>query len=67
MMDRNGIHLSVRSASDPGVRLGRDALARCIVRNLNEYVASIVDERIDRFGFFVTLTLLDVESVFEEI
>ena len=67
MMDRNGIHLSVRSASDPGVRLGRDALARCIVRNLNEYVASIVDERLDRFGFFVTLTLLDVESVFEEI
>ena len=67
MMDRNGIHLSVRSVSDPGVRFGREALARCIVRNLNEYAASIVDERIDRFGFFVTLTLLDVESVFEEI
>lgn len=67
MMDRNGIHLSVRSVSDPGVRFGREALARCIVRNLNEYAASIVDERIDRFGFFVTLALLDVESVFEEI
>lgn len=67
MMDRNGTHLRVLSVSGPGDRLGSDALARRIARDLNEYVASIVDERLGRVGFFVTLTLPDVETVLEEI
>lgn len=67
MMDRNGTHLRVLSVSGPGDRLGSDALARRIARDINEYVASVVDERLGRFGFFVTLTLPDVATVLEEI
>lgn len=67
MMDRNGIRLGVLSVSDPGARFGSDALVRRTARNLNEYVASLVDERPDRFGFFATLTLPDVEGALEEL
>lgn len=67
MMDRNGIRVGMLSVSDPGARLGGGALARRTARDLNEYLASLVDEQPDRFGFFATLTLPDVEGALEEL
>mgnify|MGYP000863428189 FL=1 len=67
MMDHNGIRVGVLSVSDPGARLGGGAVARRTARDLNEYLASLVEEHPGRFGFFATLTLPDVEGALEEL
>ncbi|MEH2461588.1 amidohydrolase family protein [Nostoc sp.] len=66
MMDEQGIATGIVSVSTPGVHLGNDAEARSKAREVNEFVAQVVRDRPDRFGFFATLTLPDVEGAIAE-
>lgn len=66
LMDRNGIASAVLSLSTPGSFLGDSAEAKRLARQVNEYSAGIVREHSQRFGFFATLTLPDVEGAIAE-
>lgn len=66
LMDSAGIASAVFSVSTPGVHLGDDAEARSLARQVNEFTASVVQQRPDRFGFFATLTLPDVDGAIAE-
>jgi 6-methylsalicylate decarboxylase len=66
VMDRNGIDLSVLSVSAPGVHFGGDSEARRLARQCNEESAAVVAEAPDRFGFFATVPLPDLDGALEE-
>ncbi|MFE7225644.1 amidohydrolase family protein [Nocardioides sp. NPDC057577] len=66
VMDRNGIATSILSVSTPGAWLGDDRQGRQLARRLNEFCAGVVDDNQQRFGFFATLTLPDVEGAIAE-
>ena len=66
-MDEHDITASVMSVSTPGVHLGDDAEAREWARRVNEFAAEVVKDRPDRFGFFATLTLPDVDGALAEV
>jgi predicted TIM-barrel fold metal-dependent hydrolase len=65
-MDGNDVQTGILSLSTPGVYLGDAIEARRRAREVNEYTAEVVDGRPDRFGFFATLTLPDVEGALAE-
>ena len=65
-MDGHGVRTGVLSLSTPGVWFGDDAEARRWAREVNEYAAELVTRRPDRFGFFATLTLPDVDGALAE-
>jgi predicted TIM-barrel fold metal-dependent hydrolase len=65
-MDGHGIQTGVLSLSAPGVYFGHDEEARRWAREINEYCAETVARRPDRFGFFATLTLPDVDGALAE-
>ncbi len=67
LMDKYGVQTAVLSVSTPGVHLGDDAEARKWAREVNEYAAAAVQARPDRFGFFATLCLPDLEGSLEEL
>jgi predicted TIM-barrel fold metal-dependent hydrolase len=66
-MDRFGIETAILSVSTPGVHLGDDAEARAWARRVNEYAAQVVSAASDRFGFFATLCLPDLEGSLDEL
>ncbi len=66
VMDQLGVASSICSVSTPGVHLGDDREAREMARVVNEYAADVVQKHPDRFGFFATLTLPDVEGAVGE-
>ena len=66
MMDEHGIATGIVSVSTPGVHFGNDAEARVKAREVNEFAATVAFDRPDRFGFFATLTLPDVEGAIAE-
>ncbi len=65
-MDTHDIATGVLSLSTPGVNFGSAPEARQWAREINEYCAELVAEMPDRFGFFATLTLPDVEGAIDE-
>jgi 6-methylsalicylate decarboxylase len=65
-LDEAGIAAAVVSISTPGVHLGDDVEARRMARVVNEQVAELVKDHPDRFGFFATLTLPDVDGAIAE-
>jgi len=65
-MDGNDIQTGVLSLSTPGVYFGDVAEARRWAREINEFSAEVVAREPDRFGFFATLTLPDVEGAVAE-
>ena len=65
LMDDRGIATGVVSVATPGVNLGDDAEAAVWARRVNEFAAGLVSGRPDRFGFFATLTLPDVDGALE--
>lgn len=67
LMDKHGVQATVLSVSTPGVHFGDDADARKWAREVNEYAAAVVRSRPDRFGFFATLCLPDVEGSLREL
>ncbi|MFF8729280.1 amidohydrolase family protein [Streptomyces sp. NPDC015171] len=66
MMDRRSIATGVLSISSPGTHFGDDAQARAIARRVNEYSAELARDRPDRFGFFASLPLPDVDGALAE-
>ncbi|MFI7665376.1 amidohydrolase family protein [Nocardia sp. NPDC049526] len=66
MMDRRSIATGILSISSPGTHFGDDAEARAITRDVNEYSAELTKDRPDRFGFFASLPLPDVEGAIAE-
>lgn len=66
LMDEAGIATGILSVSTPGVHLGDDGEARAQARATNEFCAALVKERPDRFGFFASLPLPDVEGALAE-
>lgn len=68
-MQKLGISKSILSITSPGTHLlpGDDAMARRITRETNEEVAQICRAHPDKFGFFASLPLPDVEGSIEEI
>ena len=66
VMDAHGVSAGLLSISTPGVHLGDDAEARVKAREVNEDAAAVVAARPDRFGFFATLTLPDLDGALAE-
>lgn len=63
VMDAHGVATGIVSLSVPGVRLGGgDTQARDLARQVNEFGADLASRRPDRFGFFATVSLPDVEG-----
>lgn len=65
-MDEQHVAAGVLSVSTPGVHVGDGRDASAMARAVNEYAAEVVKEHPDRFGFFATLTLPDVDAALVE-
>ena len=65
-MDSHDVQTAILSLSTPGVYLGDALEARRRAREVNEYSADVVAGRPERFGFFATLTLPDVDGALAE-
>ena len=65
-MDANKIAAAIFSVSTPGAYLGDAIETREIARALNVETARIVASNPDRFGFFATLCLPDVDRSIDE-
>lgn len=68
-MDRNGIQKSILSCSTPGTFLvpGDVAAAVNLTRETNQYAADLKAKYPDRFGFWASLPLPDIEASLAEI
>ncbi len=66
-MDRMNIGAAVISLSSPDIDWGDSATARWLARDANEVAAKAVQAYPDRFGFYATLPLPDVDASLEEI
>ena len=70
LMDEREIAKAIVSVSAPGVRPDAnkrdDAAARAMAREVNELTARVVSDHRDRFAFFATLTLPDVDGSLAE-
>ncbi|KAJ9501536.1 hypothetical protein LTR99_004418 [Exophiala xenobiotica] len=69
LMEQLGISKSILSITSPGTHLkpGDELQARRITRETNEEVAQICRAHPDKFGFFASLPLPDVQGSLEEI
>ncbi|WP_235547856.1 MULTISPECIES: amidohydrolase family protein [unclassified Nocardioides] len=71
-MDELHTEVGIVSLSTPGVHLSGDSArpspyAREWARRVNDFSAETVKDRPDRFGFFATLTLPDVDGALDEL
>ena len=66
IMAENGVDAAILSISTPGVHLGDDAEARSKARDMNEYAADVVRRYPDRFGFYASLVLPDLDGSLAE-
>ncbi|KAK5163270.1 uncharacterized protein LTR77_010856 [Saxophila tyrrhenica] len=69
LMDKLSIRKSILSISSPGTHLVANdpALAARVTRECNEYAAGLKRRMPDRFGYFASLPVPDVEICLEEI
>lgn len=66
MMDRRSIATGILSISSPGTHFGDDTESRAITRTVNEYSAELARDHPDRFGFFASVPLPDVDGALAE-
>lgn len=70
VMDAHDIEKAILSVSTPGVSQVAgdcdDAEARAMARAVNEFAATVARDHPDRFGFFATLTVPDVDGALAE-
>ena len=69
LMDNLNIRKSILSISTPGTHLIHDnpELAKTVTRDCNAYAADLKKRHPDRFGYFASLPLPDVDLCLEEI
>ncbi|SHE95983.1 amidohydrolase family protein [Streptoalloteichus hindustanus] len=67
VMDRRSIATAILSVTFPGVHLGDDAEAREMAGRVNEFSAGLVRDRPDRFGFFASVPLPDVDGALDAV
>jgi 6-methylsalicylate decarboxylase len=69
LMDKLNIKKSILSISSPGTHLvaGDSILAARVARESNEYAANLKKRMPDRFGYFASLPIPDVETCINEI
>jgi len=65
-MDRLGIATAILSVSSPGVHFGDDIRARQLSRRINDEGRRLCDAYPERFGFFASLPLPDVQGAIAE-
>ena len=66
-MDDAGIDVAVVSVSTPGVHVGNHARAAALARRCNEFAATLVQAKPDRFASFACLPLPAVDASLEEL
>jgi predicted TIM-barrel fold metal-dependent hydrolase len=66
-MESRGVATAITSLSTPGVFDGDVPAARRLARECNEFAAGMVRDYPQKFGFFATLPLPDVEGTLAEI
>src|SRR6185436_16443465 len=66
-MDDAGIDVAVVSVSTPGVHTGDSAKARTLARRCNEFAATLVQAKPDRFASFACLPLPAVDASLDEL
>ncbi|AMM21517.1 amidohydrolase [Frondihabitans sp. PAMC 28766] len=68
-MDRRGIARAVLSVSSPGVHFatGQDAEAVALAEHVNDTALGFVRDHPDRFDFFASVTLPDVDAAVREL
>ena len=66
MMDRRSIATGILSISSPGTHFGDDTESRAITRTVNESSAELARDHPDRFGFFASVPLPDVDGALAE-
>ncbi|CAK4032005.1 hypothetical protein B0A50_02153 [Lecanosticta acicola] len=69
LMDTLGISKSILSISSPGTHLvpGNDESGRKLARDCNAYAADLKSRTPDRFGYFASLPIPDVQGCLEEM
>jgi 6-methylsalicylate decarboxylase len=67
LMDRVGIDVSLLSITSPGVHLGDGRNVRELARLTNEDGKHVIEAHPERFGFFGSLPVPDVEGAIEEL
>lgn len=67
LMDAIGVERAVLSISSPGVHFGDDAAAHDLSRQVNDFAAQTCADHPDRFSFFASLPLPDVEGAVTEL
>lgn len=67
LMNQNNIERSILSLSSPGVHFGDNDAARALARTMNQFASTVARARPDRFGFFATLPLPDVDGAIDEL
>ncbi|MCP2259989.1 putative metal-dependent hydrolase, TIM-barrel fold [Streptoalloteichus tenebrarius] len=67
LMGQQSIATAVLSVSTPGVHLGGDREARDMALRVNEFAAECVRDRPDRFGFFASVPLPDVDGALDAV
>ena len=66
-MDRLGIATSYLSISSPGVYFGDAAAAAALARACNEYAVGLRERHRNRFGFFASVPVPDVDAAEREL
>lgn len=66
LMDRHEIRTAILSVSTPGTTPGEPPEAAVMARAVNEFSTAVVRDFPDRFGFFATVPLPDVELAIAE-
>jgi predicted TIM-barrel fold metal-dependent hydrolase len=66
-MDANGVRRAYLSVSAPGVWFGDAEQTRGLALSCNDYLADLKHARPERFGFFATLPMPDVDATIAEI
>lgn len=66
-MDQSGIETAVLSISSPGVHFGDDRRARSLAATANEEAANLCRAYPDRFRFFASLPLPDIDGALREV
>src|SRR4051812_35659180 len=66
-MGRGGIAAAAMSVTNPGLWFGDKAQSRRLARDSNDFMATMVRDRPQRFAFFAAMPLPDVDATLHEI